>query len=70
VIACPSLGNNEEMGDFSAAVDGAISIAEARRPLDARSLVLFHFNFAWRLLRRLGVDAAAVDDAAQKVFFI
>lgn len=27
-----------------------------------------HFNFIWRSLRRLGVPAPAVDDAAQQVF--
>ncbi|HTJ46804.1 MAG TPA: sigma factor, partial [Kofleriaceae bacterium] len=29
-----------------------------------------HFDFIWRSLRRLGVAAAAVDDAAQEVFVV
>src|SRR5262245_49690381 len=43
-------------------------------PLDRnavlRQLVALHFDFVWRLLRRLGVDAADVDDAAQQVFIV
>ncbi len=42
----------------------------ARRPLDARMLVVQHFDFVWRLLRRLGVEEADIDDAAQQVFLI
>lgn len=40
------------------------------RPVDARSLVDLHFDFVWRLLRRLGVEPSDVDDAAQQVFVI
>ncbi len=29
-----------------------------------------HFDFVWRLLRRAGVDPAALEDAAQEVFLI
>jgi RNA polymerase sigma-70 factor, ECF subfamily len=36
----------------------------------ARSLVDTHFDFVWRLLRRLGVPESDVDDAAQQVFLI
>jgi RNA polymerase sigma-70 factor (ECF subfamily) len=43
-------------------------------PLDRdamlRQLVALHFDFVWRLLRRLGVEAADVDDAAQQVFIV
>jgi RNA polymerase sigma-70 factor (ECF subfamily) len=35
-----------------------------------RDVVLTHFDFIWRSLRRLGVPAAAVDDAAQQVFLV
>lgn len=35
-----------------------------------RSLYETHFGFVWRNLRRLGVPAAAVDDAAQDVFLV
>jgi RNA polymerase sigma-70 factor (ECF subfamily) len=34
----------------------------------ARELVAEHFDFVWRLLCRLGVPRADVDDAAQQVF--
>jgi RNA polymerase sigma-70 factor, ECF subfamily len=33
-------------------------------------LVELHFDFIWRLLRRLGVPAGDADDAAQEVFLI
>ncbi|MET0795173.1 MAG: sigma-70 family RNA polymerase sigma factor [Polyangiaceae bacterium] len=36
----------------------------------ARALVNQHFDFLWRLLRRLGVPEADVDDAAQQVFIV
>ncbi len=35
-----------------------------------RELVARHFDFVWRSLRRLGVRAADVDDAAQEVFVV
>jgi RNA polymerase sigma-70 factor (ECF subfamily) len=34
------------------------------------SLVEAHLDFVWRSLRRLGVPAAAVDDAAQQVWLV
>jgi RNA polymerase sigma-70 factor (ECF subfamily) len=39
---------------------------------DARARLLFgeHFDYVWRLLRRLGVAESAVDDAAQQVFLV
>jgi RNA polymerase sigma-70 factor (ECF subfamily) len=63
------LGNYGLMGDVSAAVEGPMSVAE-RLPYDARTLVLEHFDFVWRLLRRLGVAEADVDDATQQVFLV
>jgi RNA polymerase sigma-70 factor (ECF subfamily) len=36
----------------------------------ARALVAQHFDFIWRLLRRLGVPEGDVDDAAQQVFIV
>ena len=35
-----------------------------------RSLLVLHFEFVWRSLRRLGVPRSSVDDAAQEVFWI
>ncbi|HEY3255349.1 MAG TPA: sigma-70 family RNA polymerase sigma factor [Polyangiaceae bacterium] len=36
----------------------------------ARALVNDHFDFVWRLLRRLGIPEADADDAAQQVFIV
>jgi RNA polymerase sigma-70 factor (ECF subfamily) len=33
-------------------------------------LVLAHFDFIWRLLRRLGLGSSDADDAAQEVFIV
>ena len=44
--------------------DHALSRPTIRELLDA------HFDFIWRSLRRMGVRAASVDDAAQQVFWI
>jgi RNA polymerase sigma-70 factor (ECF subfamily) len=38
--------------------------------LDVEGLLRDHFDFIWRLLRRLGLDEALADDAAQEVFLI
>jgi RNA polymerase sigma-70 factor, ECF subfamily len=35
-----------------------------------RTLVADHFRFVWRLLRRLGVPEADVDDATQETFMV
>jgi RNA polymerase sigma-70 factor, ECF subfamily len=35
-----------------------------------RDLFRRYFDFAWRSLRRLGVDPAAVDDTAQQLFLV
>jgi RNA polymerase sigma-70 factor (ECF subfamily) len=35
-----------------------------------RALLVAHFDFVWRSLRRLGVPTSSVDDAAQEVFWI
>ena len=39
-----------------------------RDDLRLRAIVGEHFDFVWRSLRRLGVHAGDVDDAAQRVF--
>lgn len=46
------------------------STAEAREPLDLRRLFDCHYASVWRLLRRLGVSQAQLDDAAQEVFWV
>jgi RNA polymerase sigma-70 factor (ECF subfamily) len=77
VIQPSKRGHYETMGDLAAARPG---IPETGDPepfaelddLDARvaSFVQDHYDFIWRTLRRLGVPAAVVDDATQKVFWI
>jgi len=62
------------MSDLSLALDGPPE-ANARGTLGkpetrARALVNDHFDFVWRLLRRLGVPEADADDAAQQVFIV
>jgi RNA polymerase sigma-70 factor, ECF subfamily len=62
------------MGDFSLALSRQ-AVAAPRTALPtmherARALVNDHFDFVWRLLRRLGVPEADVDDAAQQVFIV
>jgi RNA polymerase sigma-70 factor (ECF subfamily) len=47
-------------------VEGGASRADSR----VTAMVHAHFDFVWRSLRRLGVPAEAVDDAAQEVFWI
>jgi RNA polymerase sigma-70 factor (ECF subfamily) len=41
-------------------------------PADARlrAMLAEHYDFIWRSVRRLGLDAAGADDAAQQVFVI
>ena len=69
-----SSGNNVGMGNFSlafASVPAETAPAIVERPDErARAMVSDHFDFVWRLLRRLGVPAADVDDAAQQVFIV
>ena len=62
------------MSNFSLALDGppaeGAESASAGAGVRARALVNDHFDFVWRLLRRLGVPEADVDDAAQQVFIV
>lgn len=39
-----------------------------RAPSDGTQLILAHFDFIWRLLRRLGLAPVDADDVAQQVF--
>ncbi len=38
--------------------------------MDLRALFTAHYGSIWRLLRRLGVQSAQLDDAAQEVFWV
>jgi RNA polymerase sigma-70 factor (ECF subfamily) len=42
----------------------------AVKPLELRALFEAHYASIWRLLRRLGVRPANLDDAAQEVFWV
>ena len=53
--------------DARAAAAAASSAAE---PRDLRALFQAHYASIWRLLRRLGVQHAQLDDAAQEVFWV
>jgi RNA polymerase sigma-70 factor (ECF subfamily) len=58
---------------MSTSVD-ASRVTEAPARVQARSdfetLYNEHFDFVWRSLRRLGVDASSVEDAAQDTFVV
>lgn len=63
------------MGDSSLATPE--SPLPAHRPQTAhdadermRRLVVEHYDFVWRILRRLGIPEAAAEDAAQDVFIV
>ena len=45
-------------------------VADRHAAERSRALVAQHFDFIWRLLRRLGVPEGDVDDAAQQVFIV
>src|SRR6188768_3520551 len=51
-----------------AAVESAASAGA--RALDLRTLFTTHYGSIWRLLRRLGVPSAQLDDATQEVFWV
>ena len=53
--------------------DCAPAVAEQTHPepsADLRTLFQAHYAAVWRLLRRFGVPAAQLDDAAQEVFWV
>jgi RNA polymerase sigma-70 factor (ECF subfamily) len=54
--------------DVSVAASVEIGRTDAQRRL--RALFDAHFDFVWRSLRRLGLDAGAADDGAQEVFLV
>jgi RNA polymerase sigma-70 factor (ECF subfamily) len=49
---------------------GARVAGAAVKPLELRALFEAHYASIWRLLRRLGVRPAHLDDAAQEVFWV
>jgi RNA polymerase sigma-70 factor (ECF subfamily) len=64
-----TLGAGHSTSDVSAAASVEIGRTDAaQRRL--RALFDAHFDFVWRSLRRLGLDAGAADDGAQEVFLV
>lgn len=51
-------------------MDPVSQTAVKREPLDLRALFEQHYASMWRLLRRLGVPSAQLDDATQEVFWV
>jgi len=51
-------------------VDPARQTAFKAEAIDLRALFGKHYASVWRLLRRLGVPAAQLDDATQEVFWV
>jgi RNA polymerase sigma-70 factor (ECF subfamily) len=51
-------------------VDPVRQIAVKTEALDLRALFERHYASIWRLLRRLGVPSAQLDDATQEVFWV
>lgn len=62
------------MGELGLALEGSPrkhvpdTVADLKQR--ARALVCDHFDFVWRLLRRLGVPTSDLDDVAQQVFIV
>lgn len=50
--------------------EGAALDRWAAAPADLRALFRAHYGSIWRLLRRLGIHHAQLDDAAQEVFWV
>ena len=60
-------GESDRQAAFSAAPSEPPPVAQ-NDPQRLRAAFGQHFDYVWRLLRRLGVREASVDDAAQQVF--
>jgi RNA polymerase sigma-70 factor (ECF subfamily) len=52
------------------AQDDGLSVMATGTPVSPERLLRDHFEFIWRLLRRMGVPPESCDDAAQEVFII
>lgn len=54
----------------AASLTAPAAVQPQSEPLSMTQLVDEHFDFVWRLLRRLGLPAPDADDAAQQVFLL
>lgn len=76
MIGRPPCAHHVEVGEAlsvraSERVEVVAPLAPARsRDERVRAMFDAHYDFIWRTLRRFGVDAGRVDDAAQQVFMI
>jgi RNA polymerase sigma-70 factor (ECF subfamily) len=59
-----------DAGEIHDRSDVALRGVAVRSEARLRQLVVTYFDFVWRSLRRLGVPPDAVDDAAQRVFWV
>jgi len=65
-----SAKNELPLGRAERSAASASATNTAERALDLRALFRTHYGSIWRLLRRLGVRNAQLDDAAQEVFWV
>jgi len=66
----PSAANGSKVGQLTEHARSARSAASKAEAMDLRSLFEAHYASMWRLLRRLGVRPAQLDDATQEVFWV
>lgn len=64
------MNSRDDVGAEAAIQSETISVPARRADARLRTLFDTHFDFVWRSVRRLGVDAGAADDAAQEVFLV
>jgi RNA polymerase sigma-70 factor, ECF subfamily len=69
VSTAGSIGRRSLLSDHAAAEVRAESPVTPQ-PLELKSLFERHYGSVWRLLRRFGVPASQLDDAAQEVFWV
>jgi RNA polymerase sigma-70 factor (ECF subfamily) len=65
-------GNHASVANAGLALQGLATKVDTHGSAHdrTRALMVLHFDFVWRLLCRLGVPRAEVDDAAQNVFIV
>lgn len=64
------VGSDKRGMPLDRAADDSSVESNEERGLDLRALFNTHYASIWRLLRRLGVRSAQLDDAAQEVFWV
>jgi RNA polymerase sigma-70 factor (ECF subfamily) len=71
VISSKIFGQWSRMGTAPLAVDrGGTGTSVQDEDARLRSVLETNYDFIWRTLRRLGLDAAEADDGAQQVFLV